>query len=78
MITMVGIRYRNYAYYTLYRSCLLIDGVVIVRLPNILDDFEGNHANISVAIRSGSTVVQWSLKTQEKTTPLIYLLLSVG
>ena len=56
MITIVGIRYRNYTHYTLYSSCLLIYGIAIVRLISFLflDDFEGN-ANISVAIKSGST-----------------------
>ena len=52
MIAIVGIRYRNYAQYTVYRSCLPIYGIAIVIF---LDDFEGN-ANISVAIKSGSTV----------------------
>ena len=48
MIAIIGIRYRIYTNYTFYRSCL----------PNygILDDFGGN-ANISVAIKSGSTVL---------------------
>ena len=57
MITFVGIHYRNYAYYTLHRSCLPIYGITIVKLLSFLflDDFEGN-ANISVAIKSGSTV----------------------
>ena len=55
MITIVGIPYRNYAHYTLYRSCLPIYGIAIVRLLSILflDGFEGN-ANISVAIKFGS------------------------
>ena len=53
------IRYRNYVYYTLYRSCLLIYAVAIVRLLSFLfiDDFEGD-ANIYVAIKSGSTVAE--------------------
>ena len=57
MIVIVRIRYRNYAHYTLYRSCLLLYGITIVRLLSFLfpDDFEGN-ANISVAIKSGYTV----------------------
>ena len=43
---------------TLYRSCLPIYGIVIVRSLSFLflDDFEGN-ANSSVAIRSCSTVI---------------------
>ena len=57
MITIVGIRYSNYAHYTLYGSCPLIYGIRIIRLLSFLflDDFEGN-ANISVAIKSGFTV----------------------
>ena len=31
MIAIVGVCYRNYAHYTLYRSCLLIYGIAIVR-----------------------------------------------
>ena len=46
--------YRNYTRCTLYRSCLLIHGIAIIVLFLFLDDFEGN-ANISVAIKSGST-----------------------
>ena len=30
MIAIVGIRYRKYAYYTLYRSCLPIYGIAII------------------------------------------------
>ena len=58
VIAIVGIRYRNYAHYTLYRSCLPIYGIAINRSLSLLflDDFEGN-ANISVAIKSGSTVI---------------------
>ena len=43
--------------YTLYRSCLLIYGIAIVRWLSFLflDDFEG-HADVSVAIKSDSTV----------------------
>ena len=57
MIAIVGIRYRNYTHYTLYRSRLPIYGISIVRSLSslLLDDFEGN-ASISVAIKSGSTV----------------------
>ena len=60
MIAIVGIRYKNYALYTLYRSCLPIYGIAIIRLLSFLflDDFEGN-ANISVAIKSGSTVINF-------------------
>ena len=60
MIAIVGTRYRNYTYYTLYRSCLSIYRIAVVRAPSFLflDDFDGN-ANISVAIKSGSTV-SWS------------------
>ena len=52
-----GIRYGNYTDYTLYRSCLPIYGITIIRSQSFLflDDFEGN-ANISVAIKSCSTV----------------------
>ena len=51
MIAIVGIRYRNYTRYTLYRSCLPIYGIAIVRPPSFLfrDDFEQN-ANIFVTI----------------------------
>ena len=44
--------------YILYRSCLPIYGIAIIRLLSFLflDDFEGN-TNISVAIKSGSTVI---------------------
>ena len=57
MITIGGIRYRNYTHNALDRSCLLIYGIAIIRSLSFLflDDFEGN-ANISVAIKSGSTV----------------------
>ena len=53
MIAIIGIRYRNYAHYNLYRSCLLIYGITDVRSLSFLflDDFERN-ANISVAIKS--------------------------
>ena len=56
MITFVGICYRNYTRYTLYRSFLPISGMAIIRSLSFLFlyDFEGN-ANISVAIKSGST-----------------------
>ena len=59
MIVTVGICYRNHAHYTLYRSCLPIYGLAIVRSLSFLFhvDFEGD-ANISVAIKSGSTVSQ--------------------
>ena len=52
MIAIVGICYINYAHYSLYRSCLPIYGIAIVRLLLFLflDDFEGN-ANIRVAIK---------------------------
>ena len=55
MITIVGIRYRNYTRYTLYRSCLPICRIAILRSQSFsfLDDFEGN-PNISVAIKLGS------------------------
>ena len=61
MIAIVGICYRNYAHYTLYRSCLPINGIAVVRLLSFLflDDFEGN-TNISVAIKSGSTVLSFT------------------
>ena len=55
---IVGIRYRYYTHYTVYRSCLLTYEIAIVTSLSLLfiDDFEEN-ANISVAIKSGSTVV---------------------
>ena len=51
------LRYRNDSHYNLYRSCLLIYGITIVRLLSVwfLDEFEEN-GNTSVAIKSGSTV----------------------
>ena len=57
MIAIVGVRYRNYTHFTLYRSCLPIYGIAIVRSLSFLflGDFEGN-TNISVAIKSGSKV----------------------
>ena len=56
MIAIVGIGYRNYTLYTLYRSCLPIYGIPIIRsLSFLFDDFEGND-DISVAIKCGSTV----------------------
>ena len=57
MIAIIGVRYRNYARYALYRSSLLIYEVAIVRSLSFWfrDDFEGN-ASISVAIKCGSTV----------------------
>ena len=53
IIAIVGICHRSYTHYTLYKSCLPICGIVIIRLLSFLffDDFEGN-ANISVAIKS--------------------------
>ena len=59
MITIVGIRYRNYAHYTLYRSYLPIYEIAVVKLLSVLflDDFEQN-VNISVAIKSVSTVYE--------------------
>ena len=56
-ITIVEIRYRNYTHYTLYRIWLPIYRIAIVRLLSFLflDDFKEN-ANISVAIKSSSTV----------------------
>ena len=30
MIAIIGIRYRNYAHYTLYGSCLPIYGIAII------------------------------------------------
>mgnify|MGYP001791910123 CR=1 FL=1 len=57
MIAVIGIRYRYHAHHILYRSCLPIYGIAIIRSPSFLflDDLEGK-ANISVAIKSGSTV----------------------
>ena len=41
MIAIVGMRYKISARHTLYRSCLLIYGIAIVRLLSFLfaDDF---------------------------------------
>ena len=51
-----GIINKNYAHYTLYRSCLPIYEIAIVRsLSFLFVDFE-ERAKISVAIKSGSTV----------------------
>ena len=52
MTAIIGIIYRNYTHNTLYRSCLPIYGIAIIRSLSFLflDDFEGN-ANISVAIK---------------------------
>ena len=54
MIAIIGICYRSYGHYTLYRSCLPIYGIAIVRSLSFLfpDDYVG-HANISVVIKSG-------------------------
>ena len=58
MIAIIGIRYRDYTHYTLYRSCLLIYGIAIVRSLSFLflDDLEGN-TNFSAAIKSSFTVL---------------------
>ena len=66
MIAIIGICYRNYTHYTLYRSCPPIYGIAIVRSLSFLflDGFEGN-ANISVAIKSGSTVGEWRVFISE-------------
>ena len=58
MIAIVGILYRDYTHYTLYRSCLLIHRIAIIRSLSFLsiNDFEGN-TNICVAIKSGSTAI---------------------
>ena len=64
MIAIIGIRYRYYICYTLYRGCLPIYVIAIVRSLSFLflDDFEGN-ANISIAIKSGSTVPWLQIKS---------------
>ena len=58
MITIVEICYRNYTHYSLYRSCLLIYEIAIVRSLSFLflNDFEQN-ADISVAIKSSSRIL---------------------
>ena len=56
MIAIIGIRYRTYVPYKLYElSAHLWDPIVRPLSFLFLDDFEGN-ANISAAIKSGSTV----------------------
>ena len=69
MTANVGICYRNYTNYTLYRSCLPIYGIAII----FLDDFGGN-ANISVAIKSGSTVIVSCLECLSFDSLLCYAL----
>ena len=56
MVAIIGIHYRNYAHYTIYRSCLPIYGIAIIRpvLFLFLDDFKCI-ATISAAIKSDST-----------------------
>ena len=58
MIAIVGIHYKDYTH-ILYRSYLPIYGVAIITSLSFLflDDLEAK-ANISVAIKSGSTVSQ--------------------
>ena len=60
MIAIVGICYRNYTHSTLYKSCLPIYGIAIIRSLSFLflDDFKGN-TNISVAIKSGLQNQLW-------------------
>ena len=70
MIAITGIRYRKYTHYTLYRSCLPIYGIAIIRSRSFLflDDFEGSD-NISVAIKSSSTVSEiFMFHSVERTT----------
>ena len=57
MTAIVRIRYRNYANYNVYRSCLPIYFIVIARLLSFLflNGFERS-ANIYVTIKSGFTV----------------------
>ena len=57
IISIVRNRYRNYTH--VYRSCLLIYGIAIVRSLSFsfLDDFEGN-PNISVAMKSRCTAIK--------------------
>ena len=57
MIAIGGIRYRSYTHYTLYRSCLPIYGIGIIKSLSFLSfaDFEGN-VDISLTVKSGSTV----------------------
>ena len=69
MVAIVGIHYKNYIHYTLYKSCLPIYGIAIIRSLSLLflDDFEGN-TNISVAIKSGSTVTLYMHSCQKLVT----------
>ena len=57
MTAIIGFRYRKYTCYTLYGSCPPIYRIAIIRslLFLFLARFHEN-ANISVAIKSGSTV----------------------
>ena len=56
--------YRNYTHFTLCRSCLPIYRIAIARSLSF-DDFEGN-ANISVAIKSDSTVAAYQLLSKHQ------------
>ena len=82
MIAIIGICYRNYTHHTLYRSCLLIYGIAIIRLLSflVLDDFEGN-ANISIAIKLLSNqVLQYSRSShrQRMTSIVTYVMILVS
>ena len=59
MTAIIGFLYRKYVHYTLYGSCPPIYGIAIIRslLFLFLAHFHEN-ANICVAIKSGSTVVE--------------------
>ena len=74
MIAAVGIRYRNYTHYTLYRSCLPILGSLLLDRYYLLflDDFEGN-ASISGAIESGSIVFLYPTATILSTWPISFI-----
>ena len=70
IVIITTIRYRNYGHYPLYRSCLPIFGIAIIRSLSFLflEEFEEN-ANISVAIKSSSTGAKWWWKAHWSSDP---------
>ena len=64
MTAVVGICYRTYTHYIMYRSCLPNYGIAIIQSLSFLfpDDFEGN-ANISVTIISSFTVFDLDIRS---------------
>ena len=63
MIAIIGFRYQKYTHYTLHGSCLPIYEIAItISLSFLFLAHYHKNANICVAIKSGSIVLQLSPK----------------